>query len=153
MYQAKAQFRAQYIGQMVLSHDKIDKPWILTSDCIYSAVSDNEICLSLRGINQLTDEELIMIANHIGLARAIINRYENRISITDDSYNLYLFFDCIFQTLKNGKPYIDTDLLRVYQICLGIGILLPFTYLEDGKPITLQPEEIIKLRWVKLKTD
>ena len=44
----------------------------------------------------------------------------------------------------------SNQVVLVYQYLLRIGILLPFLYLNnENKPITLQPDEIIKLGWAK----
>lgn len=128
----------------------------------------NEFNLLLRSIDQLTDDECIMLAsivvgepfnryrrmevtrnyNFTGFPYIMVHHksstYSFQIDCTLINFNLIdMGEDISCQT--NMKPYACIDYLR------SIGILLPFTYLdENGKPITLQPDEIVSMGWAKI---
>lgn len=154
--QAKALFFAQYLGQNVgygIDHLMVNELTLNSNAAGKLKLSsvDKNCALLLRSVSQLTNDEITTIANSIGLRWPIIDRsLENRIRITDDSYKVYIFRDCLIQTFKNNQLYIDADLQMIVSILLRFGILIPFTHLnEESKPITLHPDEIIVLGWTK----
>ncbi|MDB5288557.1 MAG: hypothetical protein JWR05_3506 [Mucilaginibacter sp.] len=130
--EAKALFFAQYYDQVIMRLPGVT----YRIDCynLSMVTRSNEIAsayLLLRSVNQLTEEQKINIAeledhraNHLQKVNDDLQGWK------EDRYN-----------------FIDSC---VYQYLLRIGILLPFTYLnEENKPVTLQPEEIIALKWAQ----
>ncbi|ASU34382.1 hypothetical protein [Mucilaginibacter xinganensis] len=168
LYQAKALFNAQYLGQTVLSH--IEAPNLATTlSSGYLFNGDKEWFLLLRTVDQLTDDECVNIAAIVG--ENPFNRYRNMVVTRDFKITGFPYIAVSHKNIKQRfnidcthinfsmyemdedisgqidmKPYACIDYLR------SIGILLPFTYLTpDHKPVTLQPDEIIKLGWAKIK--
>lgn len=75
-----------------------------------------------------------------------LERYIIQITPDGIAYTSYRMGGAGREDLYCPRQYAATDYLR------SIGILLPFTYLgEDNKPVTLSPEDILKLNWAKIK--
>lgn len=135
----KALFFAQYWGQKIF---KV-KPTAIACQTVdgyfLNGYTDTAHVL-LRTVDQLTDEEFAVlseldgykpVAPHLGIKELIASGkiVSKRLS------------------LVKIKPVI-------WQYLLRIGILLPFTYIDEkGKPQTLQPDEIIAKGWAKIKEE
>lgn len=165
--QAKALFFAQYLGQKVYTctdwqsfSDK--RPNVVDSTYLQQGSNRlNQGYLLLRSVNQLTDEEAIILVNLVYASGAMtknctIKRSDNYwefIKISNKEGYVSIGIDVIRtgfnrdMSLESKFGIVVTDYLR------SIGILLPFTYIDEaGKPITLQPDEIIKKGWAKYQT-
>lgn len=130
--QIKALWMAKYVGQVVYRNAywqqdvATEELWFGTLNFL-SNISQG--ILLLRTVDMLTNEET-----------KIIRESHNWPEITD-----------VRLVLSNRIK--GNSLSSEFQYLLRIGILLPFTYLnEDNQPITLTPDEIIALGWAKIKT-
>jgi hypothetical protein len=143
--ETKAKIFALYLNQDVLvtAFGRVIKLTIPELNAVLKYDTENWSFLQVRPISALTDEELKMMCNAIGLARITIHRHENRITIRDDSYTVYFFYDSIIQTLKNNMPYIDQDIFRLYDCLRQLSIALPVTVLENNTPRTYSVQELI----------
>lgn len=73
-------------------------------------------------------------------------RYRLNIDCTHVNFSVYDMEEDLSSQI-DMKPFACIDYLR------SIGVLLPFTYLNDkNKPVTLSTDEIIKLGWAKIVT-
>lgn len=144
---AKALFRAQYLNQPVLRFD--DRPnetfKVLAYDC--TTGSDTGYLL-LRSVKQIKDEEIHNIGDINKLYSNGFKRSTKNIIIGN------LYSDMLISYAgKVFKPNCE-HILETYDYLRSIGILLPFTFLdEENKPITLPEAEIIKLGWAVIKED
>lgn len=134
LQQAKALFFAQYLGQTWSTYDHQQN--IIAEGKVFWLLSPQQIKQSvvlLRTVDQLTDQESETI-------RLIFN-----FSRFDGSGKNFA------KSLLNGlDKQNQQEAIKCYQYLLRIGILLPFTYLnEQNQRITLQPNEIIELGWAK----
>jgi len=163
---AKALFFAQYLFQRVCIHSEGRYPNVFDHGSLYGR-SLKKAVLLLRSVSQLTDKEYIKLASIV--IENPFNRYRNvqvtrdfkitgfpyvavhhknvrhrfNIDCTHFNFSVYDMEEDVTAQV-DMKPYACIDYLR------SVGILLPFTYLnEENKPITLQPDEIIKLVWAK----
>lgn len=117
--------------------------------------------LLLRTVDQLTDEECIEVAKIVGYEKykLKINTNNNLFARVDIEGNFQLAIDkrCAWIMVYDHNPMVTEKVnlrpllvYQAYQYLLNRGIILPFTYIdENGKPQTLQPDEIIKLGWAK----
>ena len=143
--QAKALFFAQYLGQKVFTHKDLecfnDKS-LSEIDATYLQSGSNRLSsgyLLLRSVSQLTDEEIITIATII---------FGDKIN---DIQKL-LTRDGVENIFTSGCNTSGQKMLKIFDYLLRIGILIPFTYLDEtNKPVTFQPDEIIALGWAKIK--
>lgn len=169
---AKAIFFAQYIYQDVYNYNGWGENDTQVLRCDWIENNQPSSRLILRSVEQLTDDELITIAS---IVCARHNRHYQPEDITykisqKRRYDIFVIVKGVarytVQLDSDGIGFVDyymggsghihhyapaqfavTDYLR------SIGMLLPFTYLnEDNKPITLSPNEIIKLGWAKYKS-
>jgi hypothetical protein len=123
----------------VLLNDNLELTLYL-SDKGYGDFYDiNEWVINLRSVDQLTDDEAVIVA------------FQNRfIGNTDPDICAKVGRDILKRVFEDKQsnmciPFECADYLR------SIGVLLPFTYLdENNKPITLQPDEIIARGWAKI---
>lgn len=97
--------------------------------------------LLLRDISQIQDSEAIELAKIFGYETDFFNgtdqlRYGRNIS------------EGILMPDFSGW---STIIIMAIDWLRSIGILIPFTYIQDGKPTTLSPAELIELGWVKIK--
>jgi hypothetical protein len=93
---------------------------------------DQKHYLLLRSLEQLSDEEKQMIADIMQFYPEDVIDWINGDCGHDDFDNLWTWLPCF-------------DILR------SIGILLPFTFIHNNKPVTLSVEDILKLGWAKIK--
>lgn len=131
----------------------------------------DQSCLLLRLVSQLSDDEFINVAK---LVFARHNRHYNSEEITyfkiKDKHQVVLSINghnrFIAEITEDGVDFMEyrsggagreshycpaqfavTDYFR------SIGVLLPFTYLnEHNQPITLKPAEIFNLGWAQYKS-
>jgi hypothetical protein len=125
----KARLFALYLGQKVLNDNGSDptNP-IIREPVELTYLTDNGL-LELRSISDLTDEEAVILGfMGSGNVKRCLEVYSE-----DDFYRSFI-----------NKVWI-VDYLR------SIGIALPFTYLEDGKPVTISVEEQVQRGYIKLK--
>ena len=154
LQQAKALFFAQYLGQkaeyLLSDNDEettaiglfynidFDGNSLIQRDdkmCDESNIDDN--CLLLRSVSQLTDEELQVFAKHSAYRLDEKNTFKIGKAMIDHMFEL--------NSWSGNTILFLTDYLR------SIGILLPFTYLdENNKPLTLETDGIIALGWAKI---
>lgn len=129
----KAQFFSMYLGQQILKAcDGCSRVEIQPNDL--KGISDSTYLL-LRTVEQLTDEEKQIIADRMQWYPEDVIDWINGDCGHGDYENLYTWLPCL-------------DILR------ALGILLSFTYInEQGKPETLQPDEIVSIGWAKIKND
>lgn len=151
----KALFFAQYWGQEILKYENSvgDKFW---DKQVYPVDGHNLTCSGLqahlRAVDQLTDEELFTLIHIHGFEYGEFEyvRHETGIEVnnSDEVFQLaYNFFDINYCGETDG-----TKLIASYDYLRSIGILLPFTYIdENSKPQTLQPDEIVQRGWAKIK--
>jgi hypothetical protein len=145
----KALFFAQYLGQKcnyfsVASNQKQDV--VTVNGFIIDEISNwitrfnrDPYTLLLRSVDQLTDKEKIQ-CYHLHSA-AIAYDYTQDFADILTMANHWLKNDGIKSLFKYS--WIK-DYLRL------IGIIVPFSYIDEtGKPVTLQPEEIIALNWAQ----
>lgn len=147
--QIKAQFFAQYTWQKVFfpkSH-KFDNPLMLAlQDLDYRTIEFGGYLL-LRSVEQLTDEE----------KECIILLYRGQecfdyYLIQSDSYRKHERDDTIYQIKEYKQFWFDH--LIVFDYLRSIGILIPFTHIDENKkPVTLSPDEIIELGWAKIPAE
>lgn len=161
LQQAKALFFAQYLGQYRYRSYNYPNGGNYMINWLY--LKDEYIekgFLLLRSVNQLTDEEVIELAklNKMNICldpEKQIRRGKECIFFNSIGDELYLQFDDFDNsdietdgdTVNNVRPlnYVTPDYLR------SIGILLPFTYIDEtGKPVNKSVEEIIALGWAKI---
>lgn len=141
----QSQFYAQYLGQKVLRHSDYKKD----DECMeleYVHLSDDWMrhYLLLRKVEQLTESEISTLLTAIGWD------FNIKYILDFSAYISHCGIACInFDGTSDEQVdeinNIGVDYLR------SIGILLPFTYLQDGNPRTLTVEQIIELGWVKIK--
>lgn len=141
LQQPKVLFFAQYLGQTWNTYDHQQN--IIAEGKVFWLLSPQEIKQSvvlLRTADQLTDDEVIQIANMYGWN-------EDNKQFDDRVLQFRVDLPCI---VKDG--YTHRHMKFIFDYLLRIGILLDFTYLnEENKPVTLQPNEIISLGWAKIK--
>lgn len=144
--EAKALFFARYYYQTVLILPNYSKPTHVNSESIKHYPND-DCYLLLRLVSQLPDEEVMKVADimHLKSDKYFSTQYGKTTRST-----------WVEQFLENGNfNYYggkSNQVIIVYQYLLRIGILLPFTYLnEDNQPITLSPNDIINLKWAQIK--
>lgn len=160
MDKVKALFFAQYLGQKVAQHTKSTTNLELQEvSCAVLAFSEIfNTHLLLRSIKDLTDDKALIIAKI----------YDNDCEwILDSSTDNVIIFKSGIETIWIYKDNSETifevedltgnstayNINNAYQYLLRIGILLPFTYLdEENKPITIQPDTIIEIGWAKYET-
>jgi hypothetical protein len=162
--QAKSLFMAQYLGQKLYYHNswgKFKTPVEFGNPNSISHIENGY--LLLRSVNQLTDEEKIMLLK-LQLTDEVLK------TIAIKKFYHYKDTPCLqykfLQTKKeidfepnwyhseialfDGGAYENASPAQ-FQAMLRIGVLLPFTYIDEaGQPITLQPEEIVERGWVKI---
>lgn len=159
-----AQYYGQdvYMGQYPVNGNLIDHIAKLKSND-----NNRDRYLELRSVSDLTDEEaievgeIINVSNYkyvdcLGLSetqpRAFCIQFYDR---GKDPYGgtviIYLDGAIIWHYENIGKyDHHCLRLLEAYSYLRQIGILLPFTYISDGSPITLSTEEIIKRGWARV---
>lgn len=165
----QSQFYAQYLGQKVLRHSDYKKD----DECMeiqYVHLSDDWMrhYLLLRKVEQLTDEEA-----HILMQIAFYHPDNELIDAKecgagDGDYNLdgswWLEASCrcwngalgvtpllgFTLTDEDDKCEVVYNTIGCIDYLRSIGILLPFTYLKDGNPKTLTPEQLIEFGWVRV---
>jgi|ERR1700744_649149 len=126
------QFFNQYRGLSVFYLDMLTKP----KTAPFPQIMEGDHVL-LRTIDQLTDDEIIVLCI---LFYGEIRR--DKIIAATERYkkNLYNYF----------LGDINSLTTIIYQTLIRMGILLPFTYLnEQNQPVTLTPDEIISKGWAK----
>ena len=132
---AKTLFFAQYFGQAIIQWQ--GESLVINNTTLNEQLKEDY--LLLRTVEQLTDEEVLIVAEMLTLDVETpynIEFYRSEV--------LNYFNDETYFTRFNRSVSI-IDYLR------SIGILLPFTYLdENNKPQTLQPDEIIAKGWAKI---
>lgn len=143
---AKGLFFASYLGQQVMILDCIKfpvcepkelKPYMFEGEFMEIKAANGY--LLLRSIEQLTDEEGFNIDIIWGYGKTANADHGKKLA---------------YWLINNSRSLYPDISFRAFSYLLRIGILLPFTYLnEENKPITLTPEEIIKLGWAKLRTE
>lgn len=159
----KALFFSNYYGQKILR-------WHQWVDDEESSVVDFQVPMSkfgvddgwyllLRAVDQLTDEECLQICNiyDSSCKWTIKERQSMCILFESEVELLWLFKDhsepifcCEDKKGGENSPY---NILAAYDYLRSIGVLLPFTYLdENGKPQTLQPDEIVARGWAKVQS-
>lgn len=124
----KALFFAQYYGQCVVqvSNGIGNNLQPVTGRMLYDLKPFDNPYLLLRAVDQLTDEE-----------KYYLSELTQDLSLNNER-------------LKLKVLHSDFE-MGAYQYLIRIGILIPFTYIdENGKPQTLQPDEIIANGWAKL---
>lgn len=152
--QAKALFFAQYLGQRIEYELIIGDAPILRTEPIdgidlYGTCNVSEIyeidfdenmpILLLRGIDQLTDEE--------------INRVTTLVFGNNTNIEKILARDGVENMFVNGWNIRGDKMIVIFDYLRCIGVLLPFTYLSnENKPITLSASEILELGWAKIKS-
>lgn len=143
LQQAKALFFAQYLGQKVISYnsDKGKLVMVGTNSSVIHGTNkspeqgNSNLILLLRPVNMLTDEECKICYQ--------LRDIEMSEGGSKDDFS-YIKHGIILWCKYGNLDYLN------YQYLLRLGILLPFTYLDDNsKPITLQPDEIIGLKWAQ----
>lgn len=136
----KQQFIAQYFGQKILCVSDGATVCQQIDGHFIDRFSKSGYLL-LRKVEQLTDEELDLISGlYIGDKDFKMLSKSDKIDYREE----------IKPALNNC---IETGLMRneVFQLLLRLGILLPFTFLQDGKPQTLTTEQIVEMGWVMIK--
>lgn len=137
--QAKALFFAQYQGQRNYQKPLHKNGHLSEYFCPVSAAHKNGY-LILRSVSQLTDEECIEIGKFYGW------KIGNTPYVTKQNY-----IDSVRKKLTAYSDGLINIIAPVAQYCLRLGILLKFVYInEENKPVTLQPDEILKLGWAKI---
>lgn len=173
--EAKSLFMAQYLGQCVFRYCDTCQIIKLYPGILNALSSSSQ--LLLRSVNQLTDEECsicisIMLSKDFAIPDVEILRWQDRIryifkrepSIFDKVTEVDMIVDFMLncelkftgEHKKNGNCGVEErhfwNANACYTYLRSIGILLPFTYIDEaGQPTTLQPEEIIERGWAKLK--
>lgn len=142
--QAKALFMAQYLGQQI-EYRNIVGP---TSDtlscetihnCEIELYSFGALSLLLRSTDQLTDYEVVTVATIIFGDR--IN-YIQKLLSREGVVNLFV----------NDWNIRGDKMLAIFDYLRSIGILIPFTYINENKePVTLTTAQIIAKGWAKIK--
>jgi hypothetical protein len=151
--EAKALFFAQYLWQNVgygIDHLMVNRLTLNSNAAGKLKLSsvDKNCALLLRSVSQLTDEEtkeVCQVFNYsLGYQTLVIDA-----EIDNETGTLTFWYHeaddrrCSYVEFEH-LPQACTDYLKLK------GIILSFTYLnEENKPITLQPDEIIKLGWAK----
>ncbi|MEZ2337669.1 hypothetical protein AB6735_18630 [Mucilaginibacter sp. RCC_168] len=170
--QAKELFFAQYLGQKVCEYSDLIK---MSRICVINHFNSHKFTdavLLLRSVSQLTDEEAVNLA-YLAMYHPSIEDYsisEVWIGEGDIRPNggTWLEIGCRCWVGELGiepdghmflvdedseKEDAIYDPVKCIDYLRSIGILLPFTYLnEQNKPITLQPDEIIDLNWASIKS-
>ena len=141
----KAKFLALYLGQKVLFHpvERIAPVKLAHYDLQVDKEGFEKSYIQLRSIADLTDGEIKICA------KLLWDKWDEATET-----KVYLVIEMIREYLINE----NLELIPFYANCRltdylrSIGILLPFTYLNDqNEPITLTPEQIIEKGWVKVK--
>lgn len=145
--EAKVLYFAQYLGQKVfiLSEKQHNKPLTLRCKLIdsYENGYNSGMYLLLRTVEQLKDEEKKILIDCCGW---------------DINYNIFLIDYWEVKITSHNILILVNDENDVFEInnigcdyLRSIGIVLPFTYLDENKtPTILSIEQIIKLGWAKL---
>lgn len=131
----KQNFCANYLGQEVFMTDNYIKPTNLS----VVHLANIKGYLLLRKVEQLTDDEVTIIAKITGIDKQLRYAVGYRHREVKEYLSSYSYR---FHFSTSG---IVLDYLR------SIGILLPFTYFQDGNPKTLTPEQIVERGWVRIK--
>lgn len=129
----------------------------------YSTQPIQDGVLLLRSVDQITADEIRNLAIiFYGVDTDLsIHKYEYYTHVkvgisyfdinTDGETSL---FNCESDSMGNELYFDAHAVMLAYQYLLRIGILLPFTYLdENNKPITIISDEIISLGWAKYQTN
>lgn len=145
LQQAKILFFAQYLGQRIDFYDELYGNLNNSSLFWYHLDQlENEyrgITLLLRTVDQLTDDEYTQFAKICIPQNSLYVDHIDGKNIIDYFVNRYSLDSIKMIDLHSAISYLYL-----------IGILLPFTYLnEENKPATLQPAEIISLGWIRIK--
>jgi hypothetical protein len=124
----------------VLLNDNQEPVLYLTKNGFSDFYSIDEWVLSLRSIDQLTDDEITKLMNSIGLMWPEIDSKDSEsILIVDDSYSVGLFFDGTVVMYKghglHRKPYWN-DIKRIYDGLISIGICLDNEAIKKGWVVT-----------------
>lgn len=169
--EAKALFFAQYYGQKIQYsiYDKEDAMFVGSTGFSWHLIDTDY--LLLRTVEQLTDEESLILAYLAQYHPSIEDYQKDDVWIgecdTCPDGGLSLEIGC---RCWQGKLRIEPDFhiwleneddsmykefvyntLAIHDYLRSIGILLPFTYLDENKtPTILSIEQIIKLGWAKL---
>ena len=117
----------------ILLNDKSEKVLYLSNNGYGDFYDIDEWQLPLRSVSQLTDDEYVIIG-----------------SLTFPGIGTTKFSHLAFEA---GREIVKKQRIgwSVYQYLQRIGVLTPFTYLnENNQPVTLQPDEIIAKGWAKL---
>lgn len=138
--EAKGLFFARYLGQNVFKYDEfIEHIYELRGGHCHDYTETGY--LLLRSIELLSDEEILNITE------IIYGRGNNNITkllARDGAVNMFI----------NGWNIRGDKMLQIFDYIRSIGILIQFTYVNDkNKPITLQPDEILKLGWAKYQNN
>lgn len=141
-------FVAQYLWQEVFMYDDWITPDTLTPFRLHGAKGS---FLLLKTIDQLSDEEL----------KTFIYDIFRDSNCTADFEDLIKWHkqEKAIDVLKQRVRSVFDLLIKIYgfkfyqsQWLFRIGILIPFSYIDDtGLVITLSEEEIINLGWAKIK--
>ncbi len=161
-HEIKALFFSQYWGQCVVqvSNGLSNNKQCVTAGLLTEIEKFDNPYLLLRTVEQLTDEEMlnvksILLADYLSNKKTVyythfeIKRFSNFIRMRNQhGHEITVWHD--------GKIDIDYNynafILNAHQYLLRIGVLLPFTYLdENNQPQTLQPDDIIAKGWAKIQ--
>lgn len=141
---------------------------------------ENGAVLLLRKVEQLTDEEAIQIAqfaHQMPASNFKVKRDDDHIHVENTSglgiihhisiYKSYGTINANIHFLKTetdspasfkaniGETTISSKrpvpYIAICDYLRAKGFLLPFTFLQDGKPITITPEQIVEMGWVRIK--
>lgn len=164
LQQAKALFFAQYYFQKVMYSEMAD------DNTVYLVADDLEFRkpefgghLLLKSVSDLTDKERTFLAMCVfgyysdidyGAQKDIlinVSKLDADIFLNDYQINIHNTTGTV-SFLYDGKEYLAVPIIA-YQYMILIGVLLPFTYIDEtGIPVTLFPEQIITLGWAKYQT-
>lgn len=160
----KALFFAQYLNQEVYQHDdwkEFNDKSCKELDPTYLQTGSNRLnggYLVLRGVEQLTDDEAMTIAKIYDDECEWIVDSESKgcVVLKSPIETMWVWKDYsepIFEVEDKEGSVTSYRINYAYAYLQAIGILLPFTYLDENKnPVTLSPEQIIELGWVKINS-
>jgi len=155
--QAKALFFAQYLRQKCGVFPDNIFSYSITGAFLDKYVENG--FLLLRSIDNLDNAEILTIAYiyDSNCEWVIKDRSDNVCileSVVERMWVWLVYAEPIFEVsdIKDESSNSTYNILSAYDYLRSIGILLPFTYLnEDNKPITLTTEQIIEKGWAKVK--